>query len=237
MPEAEAKPRWKPAITWAVIFFMLIAAPALAGRDKKKPDNPGGENCHKTKTCDTPSPTPDADAAPDAQPPTAAIDAPSDNAKVSGTVKVTGTASDNVAVAAVEVAVGGSGFTDANGTSTWALPIDTTTLTDGTHTVTARATDEAGNTSTAQIAIDVNNAPAPDPGDGGTGSTGPCDKSLSAPGDIQAAMNALPQGQRLCLSGSFTVTAPLRPKSGQTISGPASLVGPGPQRLPGCHLR
>jgi len=214
-----------------VIFFMLIAAPAVAVRNKPgKPDNPGGDNCHKTKTCDapTPTPTPTPTTAPDAQPPTTTIVAPSDNAKVSGTVKVTGTAADNVGVAEVEVAVGGTGFTAANGTTSWALPVDTTALSDGSHTVTARATDQAGNTSTSQIAIDVNNAPAPDPGGGGSGgSSGPCDKSLTGPASIQTALNSLSTGQQLCLSGTFTVTTPIHPKAGQTISGPATIVGQG----------
>jgi hypothetical protein len=50
---------------------------------------------------------------------------------------------------------------------------------------------------------------------------------LDGPGNIQAALNALPEGQTLCLSGAFTVTAPLRPKTDQTVSGPASIVGQG----------
>jgi len=222
--------------TWLLVALLLAipAQRAIAAHNGKGNDNAHGGNCNKTKTCQTPTPTPTP--APDTVAPTETIDAPSAGTKVSGTVKVAGTATDDVPVAAVDVAVDGGAVAPASGTETWALPIDTTKLADGSHTVTARATDTSGNTSSAKISVDVNNAPADTTSgsDGGStggstggGSTSSCDKSLSGGGDIQAALNNLSTGQRLCLSGSFSVTSTIHPKSGQTISGPATIVGKG----------
>jgi hypothetical protein len=219
--------------TRLIVILFLIGIPAqraIAAHDGNGNGNGNahGGNCNKTKTCESPAP----DTA-DTVAPTETIDAPASGTKVSGTVKVTGTARDDVAVASVDVAVDAGAFVPANGTDAWTLPIDTTKLPDGSHTVTARATDTSGNTSSTKISVDVTNTPTDDgsgSGGGGTGgssggTTSPCDKSLSGGGDIQSALNNLSAGQRLCLSGSFSVTNTIHPKSGQTISGPATIVG------------
>jgi hypothetical protein len=223
--------------TRLIVVLVLLGVPAqraIASHNGKGSDNGHGGNCNKTKTCETPAPTPTPTPPPDTVAPTETIDAPSAGTKVSGTVKVAGTATDDVAVAVVDVAIDSDAFAPATGTDTWALPIDTTKLSDGSHTVTARAIDTSGNTSSTKISVDVNNAPADSGGgtSGGTGgssggTTSPCDKSLSGGADIQTALNNLSTGQRLCLSGSFTSMAPIQPKSGQTISGPATIVGKG----------
>jgi hypothetical protein len=88
---------------------------------------------------------------------------PADGATVSGTLTVAGTASDDIGVAKVEVSVDGGPFRLAQGTGSWSLGLDTTTYADGAHTITAKASDAAGRSSTTTASISVSNAPPPAP--------------------------------------------------------------------------
>jgi hypothetical protein len=99
----------------------------------------------------------------DKTPPTVSISAPAAGAKVSGTVTVSASASDNVGVAGVQFLLDGANLgAEVTGsgptyTTTW----NTTTATNGTHTISARARDAAGNTSTAaNISVTVSNTVA-----------------------------------------------------------------------------
>ncbi|MFA6004252.1 MAG: Ig-like domain-containing protein, partial [Elusimicrobiota bacterium] len=92
--------------------------------------------------------------------PTAAITAPANGATVSGSITISGTAADNVAVSAVAVSVDGGAFSSASGTSNWIFSLNTASLANGSHSLTARATDSSGNTKTAAISVTVSNAPA-----------------------------------------------------------------------------
>lgn len=60
--------------------------------------------------------------------------------------------------------------------------------------------------------------PPPPPGD--------CD-GVEVTGTIQNAIDANPEGTTFCLSGSYTLGAPLRPKDGQRFVGPATIVAAG----------
>ena len=91
-------------------------------------------------------------------PPQVSITSPAGGAQLSNTVTITATASDNVAVAGVQF------FVDnvAIGTEATATPHsvnwDTRSITNGTHTLTARARDTAGNIGTSSgIAVNVSN--------------------------------------------------------------------------------
>jgi hypothetical protein len=97
-----------------------------------------------------------ANAPPDTTPPNVAVTNPVPNAVLSGPLTVTGTATDDRAVARIEVTVDGSGFTAAQGTTSWTYPLDPTTLSSGSHTLTVRATDTAGNTATADVDFSTN---------------------------------------------------------------------------------
>jgi hypothetical protein len=112
-----------------------------------------------------PAPTPPP---PDTTPPSVSISAPAASATVSGTVSVSGSASDNVGVSTVQLSVDGGAYQAAQGTSSWSYSLDTTTLPDGTHTFAARATDTSGNVATASETVTVKNAtstpPPPPPG-------------------------------------------------------------------------
>ena len=85
------------------------------------------------------------------KPPTVSLTAPASSASVSGTVTLTATASDNVKVAEVQFFVDnsttplGAADTSSPYTASW----NTTTATNGPHTLTAKARDAAGNITTS----------------------------------------------------------------------------------------
>lgn len=99
----------------------------------------------------------------DTTPPTVAITSPTSGATVSGTVAVRASASDNVAVAGVQFFVDGSPIGAEDTTAPYEVAWDTSSVGDGSHTLTARARDTAGNTATsATSTVTVSNAaPAP----------------------------------------------------------------------------
>jgi PKD repeat protein len=94
--------------------------------------------------------------------PTVAVSAPAAGSVVAGTVTLTANASDNVAVAAVQFYVDNSAVGAADTTSPYTSSWDTTKLSDGSHVLTAKATDTAGNvTMSAPVTVTVDNtAPA-----------------------------------------------------------------------------
>jgi fibronectin type 3 domain-containing protein len=93
---------------------------------------------------------------PDIGAPTISISAPANNATVSGTITISASASDDVGVSRVEFSVNGSTKLTDN-SSPYNYSLDTKTLTNGTHTISAKAFDAAGNSSVATITINVNN--------------------------------------------------------------------------------
>jgi hypothetical protein len=92
-------------------------------------------------------------------PPTVSITAPTNGATVSGAQSVAATASDDVGVTQVEFFVDGVSI-GVDTTAPYAVTWDTTTVTDGAHTVSATATDTANQTTSTSINVTVDNAPA-----------------------------------------------------------------------------
>jgi len=101
----------------------------------------------------------------DTTPPTVAMTAPANGATVSGTtVTVSATAADNVGVAGVQFKLDGANLSAEDTASPFSLTWNSTTVADGSHTLTAVARDAAGNTATATtITVTVNNADATAP--------------------------------------------------------------------------
>jgi hypothetical protein len=97
----------------------------------------------------------------DSSPPTASFTAPSPDATLSGTATITGTAGDDAQLAKVELSVDGRPYQAAQGTSSWAVSLDTSTYANGPHTLKARATDASGNVGTATETVAVSNDLAP----------------------------------------------------------------------------
>lgn len=111
-----------------------------------------------------PSPTPTPPPV-DSTPPTVSITSPASGTTVGGSVAVNATAADNVAVARVELLVGGVvRVTDM--AAPYNFIWNTATLNDGSYILTARAFDAAGNnTTSAPINLVVSNSVALKPGD------------------------------------------------------------------------
>jgi hypothetical protein len=97
----------------------------------------------------------------DTTPPTVSMTAPTDGATVTGPVTLSANASDNVAVASVQFQVDGSAvgapITQAPYTMSW----DSTTVANGSHSISAVATDTAGNFTTATPVTVTTNNPIP----------------------------------------------------------------------------
>ncbi|MDX1615088.1 MAG: choice-of-anchor B family protein [Candidatus Promineifilaceae bacterium] len=97
--------------------------------------------------------------------PDVTLTSPAEGQTVSGTITMTADASDDNGVDQVEFFVGGIsvGFGTDDGTGTWSASWDSTTVSDGSHTVTAEATDTIGQTASDSNTITVDNGVA-DPG-------------------------------------------------------------------------
>ena len=101
-----------------------------------------------------------ANAVADTTPPTVSLTAPA-GGTVSGTVTLTANASDNVGVSGVQFLVDGGALGAEDTTSPYSTSWNTTTATNGTHTLSVRARDAAGNvTTSAPVTVTVAN-PAP----------------------------------------------------------------------------
>ncbi len=86
--------------------------------------------------------------------PTLRITSPARNATLNtSNVALTGTSADANGVASIHVSIDNSTFTQANGTNSWSF---NAIIADGTHNITVRATDMAGNVSKANVTIMVN---------------------------------------------------------------------------------
>jgi GH35 family endo-1,4-beta-xylanase len=94
----------------------------------------------------------------DSTAPFVSILAPTYSAQVRGTLGVVGTASDDVAVATVEVQVDQGAFVPASGTTEWSYLWDTAPLSDGLHALTVRVTDTSGNVGLTSVPVEVHNS-------------------------------------------------------------------------------
>jgi glucose/arabinose dehydrogenase/PKD repeat protein len=122
----------------------------------------------------------------DATPPTVSISAPANNQQVSGIVNVTAAASDNVGVTGVQFYVDDTSTGPEDTTSPYGLAWDTRTLPNGSHRITARARDAAGN-ATVSTAVTVNVA-----------NTAQFQNEVLATGfDLPTAIEFLPDGRML----------------------------------------
>lgn len=94
---------------------------------------------------------------PDTTPPTVALTNPANGANISGTVNVTANATDNIAVAYVDFFVDGI-FKGTDNSDPYSYSLDTTTLADGAHTISAKAVDTSTNPSTTDtVNVTVDN--------------------------------------------------------------------------------
>jgi hypothetical protein len=104
---------------------------------------------------------------PDTQDPVVTITSPANGAAVSGIVNIAATASDNVGVTRVDFHLDGSttaAHSDTSSPYSWSW--NTTTVSNGPHTLLAKAYDAANNEgASATVTVTVDNASPPKPGD------------------------------------------------------------------------
>src|SRR4029453_15091031 len=85
----------------------------------------------------------------DTQGPTVTISSPAQGASVTGTITVSASASDNVGVTGVQFRRDGGAPGPEVTTAPYSVPWNTTTASNGAHTLTAIARDAAGNITTS----------------------------------------------------------------------------------------
>jgi Bacterial Ig domain len=95
-------------------------------------------------------------------PPAVTITEPPDGATVSGTGTIRATVTDDHGMSHVQFLVDGGGIgTDTNGADGWSVVWNSATVADGSHTISAIATDTGGNTATDANGVSVDNVDAP----------------------------------------------------------------------------
>jgi len=102
---------------------------------------------------------------PDTTKPKISLDAPATGDTVAGTVPINFTASDNVGVTEVDMTIDGATPPTQTSSPPTDFTWDSTSVTDGSHTIKVTAYDAAGNFKSASATVTVNNAPPPLPGD------------------------------------------------------------------------
>jgi fibronectin type 3 domain-containing protein len=124
--------------------------------------------------------------------PVVSFAAPADNATVSGIVTATANASDSGGIAKVELSLDGT-LKVADTASPYNYSFDSKTLSNGNHTLTAKAYDQAGNAATTTVTVKVSNsdtAPPPAPtGLSGT-ATSPTAIKLTWSASVDSGPNA-----------------------------------------------
>ncbi|HVM46755.1 MAG TPA: alpha-amylase family glycosyl hydrolase [Candidatus Acidoferrum sp.] len=97
----------------------------------------------------------------DTTPPVLSLLAPTNGAVIAGNLTLSGTATDNVAVAKVEVQFDGGVWQPAGGTPTsWSASVNSSNFLNGPHLLAARATDTSGNVSaTSTVSVTFFNVP------------------------------------------------------------------------------
>lgn len=126
----------------------------------------------------------------DTTPPTVALSAPASGSMVSGTSKVSATASDNVGVAKVEFYVN-SQLAATSTTSPYSFNWDTTKVPNGQQVLIVKAYDAAGNNSADSYSVTVQNTTTGGGGStGGGGTTGADTQLPSAPTGVTAAASS-----------------------------------------------
>lgn len=96
----------------------------------------------------------------DVAPPWVMLATPTNGAVISGALNLSGSATDNVAVAKVEFQLDGNGWLSVSGTSSWSAGLNSSNFLNGPHQLSVRATDTAGNLSvTNTVAVKFFNVP------------------------------------------------------------------------------
>ncbi|MGH9722028.1 MAG: S8 family serine peptidase [Bryobacteraceae bacterium] len=93
--------------------------------------------------------------------PAVVISTPVSGASVSGPIPVQGSASDNAGVTRIELHIDGQ-FSSSTTVSPFSFPWDSRSVANGSHTLTVKAFDAAGNVGSSAVTVNVSNQAAPD---------------------------------------------------------------------------
>jgi hypothetical protein len=121
-----------------------------------------------------------------------------------------------VSISSVQVSVDGGAFANASGTSNWSFALNTNSLANGPHSLSAKVNDAAGKSATSSLVdFTVNNTStaadctlfaSPSGNDGNSGT------SPSAPKSFFGAANATQPGSVLCLlGGTYNLSSSFTP--------------------------
>lgn len=126
--------------------------------------------------------------------PTISITSPTGGTTVSGNVTITADANDNIAVSQVQFKVDGVNLGNVDASFPYSAPWDTTAGSNGSHDLTAVATDTAGNSTTSSpVNVTVNNPPQltiTQPLDGATINGSQVNVTYTKSGDLTEANHA-----------------------------------------------
>lgn len=168
MPHASFRRRARLHVSF---LSLILLAACNGGGGNSFPEDPvdttvPGETQTGTTTPTTdppapipPPPTTPPPTGPDTEAPRVQMLLPTQNEALTGTVAVMADATDNVGVSSVQFLVDNSSIGAPDTASPYWLQFDTSYLSDGTHSFSARATDAAGNRATATArSVSVSNS-------------------------------------------------------------------------------
>jgi len=151
--------------------------------------------------------------------PTVSIQTPANGSTVSGTVRVSATASDDKGVASVTFQLDGAGSLEDTA-APYDVSWDTTRTSDGSHVITAIARDTAGNTASSTITVNVANGTGGGGGGGGGGST----TGSGEPVSWTSLVNVTASGNNLSKTGGCDGCQDAGAVSGQQITNGSGFV-------------
>src|SRR5881296_1954232 len=150
-----------------------------------------------------------------AAPPTVSISSPANGATVSGTTTVSGVASDGLTITSVQVSVDGGAFANASGTTNWSFSLNTNSLSNGPHTLSAKVNDSTGSATSPLVNFSVNNASTSSDCTlfaSPSGSSSNSGTSSSSPKTFQGAANSTQSGSVVCLlGGTYSLSSSFSP--------------------------
>lgn len=159
--------------------------------------------------------------------PAVSITAPADLATVSGaTVSVTADATDAVGIVGVQFKLDGVNLSAEDTISTYGISWDSTSASEGSHTLSAVARDEAGNSTTATtITVTVNNIVIPTLTTAAASSVSDTSTTLNGSIDTLGGENATDRGFEWGLTNAYgtTTTEPGSHSAGSFTSSLSSL--------------
>src|SRR5881296_3682162 len=150
-----------------------------------------------------------------AAPPTVSISSPANGATVSGTTTVSGVASDGLTITSVQVSVDGGAFANASGTTNWSFSLNTNSLSNGPHTLSAKVNDSTGSATSPLVNFSVNNASTASDCTlfaSPSGSSSNSGTSASSPKSFSSAAAASGPGSVVCLlGGTYSLSSSFSP--------------------------